>query len=248
MRKIICLLFILSMILGCTTILKGNFPYKKRIILSFDDGPNGRSNTTLRVLDILKKYEIQAFFCIIGKHAENYPNIVKRIHAEGHILVNHSYNHDAIAFSSEKKIDEDIKKWEQAMCTILDKSNVTTKYYRPPAGILTNNLMNTLRKNNIILLPVSYFNFDSETSPDHSSKTIKKYITHLEKHSGGLIVLHDGHSRLHKVSEQSYGRTDKSANRSWVPGALEAIIIHFKASGYSFEIPDHRLTEDNWFY
>ena len=64
---------------------------KKRIALTFDDGPHPRY--TPQILDILAEYGVEATFFTVGSNAEAYPAIVKRILSEGHELGNHTFNH-----------------------------------------------------------------------------------------------------------------------------------------------------------
>ena len=45
------------------------------------------------LLDGLKKRNVKATFFLLGKQAEAYPDIVKRMHKEGHMIGNHSYDH-----------------------------------------------------------------------------------------------------------------------------------------------------------
>lgn len=60
------------------------------IALTFDDGPN---ENTRAVLDVLKANNIKATFFIVGRMARTYPEVLKRIAAEGHLLANHSATH-----------------------------------------------------------------------------------------------------------------------------------------------------------
>ena len=59
--------------------------------LTFDDGPDDKN--TPMILDILKNYGIHATFYVCGNMAEVYPDVIRRIYAEGHAIGNHSYNH-----------------------------------------------------------------------------------------------------------------------------------------------------------
>ena len=61
------------------------------VVITFDDGPHPQY--TPRVLDILATYHIKACFFVIGKQANQHPDIIARILAEGHTLGNHSYSH-----------------------------------------------------------------------------------------------------------------------------------------------------------
>ena len=62
-----------------------------RVALSFDDGPD--ASLTPRLLDILRDARVTATFCLVGKRVVQHPDIVRRIHAEGHELCNHSWSH-----------------------------------------------------------------------------------------------------------------------------------------------------------
>ena len=60
------------------------------IALTFDDGPNANTSA---VLDVLKAQNVKATFFIVGKMARAYPDVLRRIAAEGHLLANHSATH-----------------------------------------------------------------------------------------------------------------------------------------------------------
>ena len=60
--------------------------------MTFDDGPH--PVLTPRLLDMLKARGIRATFFLISQNAAEYPDIVRRISAEGHEIGNHTWNHD----------------------------------------------------------------------------------------------------------------------------------------------------------
>ncbi|MBI3676201.1 MAG: polysaccharide deacetylase family protein [Proteobacteria bacterium] len=60
------------------------------IALTFDDGPNAN---TPAVLDALKQEGVKATFFVVGTMARAYPDVLKRIALEGHLLANHSASH-----------------------------------------------------------------------------------------------------------------------------------------------------------
>ena len=66
---------------------KGN-PRLKQVALTFDDGPD--NYYTPRILDILHAKGVPGTFFIVGKQAQRFPNMVKRIVAEGNAIGNHS--------------------------------------------------------------------------------------------------------------------------------------------------------------
>ena len=63
----------------------------KKVALTFDDGPNPDHTETL--LEGLKERNVKATFFLLGAECEKYPEIVKKIHADGHLIGVHSYEH-----------------------------------------------------------------------------------------------------------------------------------------------------------
>src|SRR5215216_4105962 len=68
----------------------------RAIALTFDDGPN--PHATPLVLDALAARSVKATFFILGRHAEQWPDLVKRIADEGHSIGNHGYFHQKLHF------------------------------------------------------------------------------------------------------------------------------------------------------
>ncbi|MFI1993957.1 transglycosylase domain-containing protein [Actinoplanes sp. NPDC020271] len=101
----------------------------KRLALTFDDGP---SADTPAVLDLLAQYHVKATFCIVGENATWYPELVRRIVADGHRLCNHSMHHDDLGVISEAKSRADILEADAAIAAAVPGATVT--YYRAPYG------------------------------------------------------------------------------------------------------------------
>src|SRR3954464_15082354 len=57
------------------------------VCLTFDDGPHPLH--TIRLLDVLREEGVVATFFVVGKRVQRYPEIVRRIVAEGHAIGNH---------------------------------------------------------------------------------------------------------------------------------------------------------------
>lgn len=66
-------------------------PEQPTVYLTFDDGP---SKLTPKVLDILKKENIQATFFVCGDQLQDREDTIKRMVEEGHTIGNHSFNHE----------------------------------------------------------------------------------------------------------------------------------------------------------
>jgi peptidoglycan/xylan/chitin deacetylase (PgdA/CDA1 family) len=103
--------------------------------MTFDDGPHPQH--TPRLLDMLKQRGIKATFFVVGQNAAQYPEILKRISAEGHELANHSYTHPILNPLGEGGIREQLEKTHQA---VQGATGVSMKLLRPPYGALTENM------------------------------------------------------------------------------------------------------------
>ncbi len=102
---------------------------KKQIALTFDDGPD--EIYTPMLLDGLKERNIKATFFLLGKQVEKYPDIVKRISNEGHLIGCHSYEHVNFREIPEETACEQI----QSACSLIyDLTGVFPSFIRPPYG------------------------------------------------------------------------------------------------------------------
>ncbi|WP_157796218.1 polysaccharide deacetylase family protein [Bacillus xiapuensis] len=64
----------------------------KSIYLTFDDGPHPVS---MKILDLLDKYNAKATFFLLEPHMRNHPNAVKEIVKRGHSVGMHGVTHNA---------------------------------------------------------------------------------------------------------------------------------------------------------
>lgn len=66
-------------------------PVGPPVYLTFDDGPD--PVITPQVLDLLAAHNAKATFFVQGSQVQAYPELARRIVAEGHSLQNHAWNH-----------------------------------------------------------------------------------------------------------------------------------------------------------
>jgi peptidoglycan/xylan/chitin deacetylase (PgdA/CDA1 family) len=99
------------------------------IALTFDDGPS--SEFTEPLLDLLKKYGVKATFFVVGAHAKRNPEIMKRMHQEGHTIGIHHYNHISNWLLSPFQLKKQLKLTEK---TIQEYTKEKVVFYRPPWG------------------------------------------------------------------------------------------------------------------
>jgi peptidoglycan/xylan/chitin deacetylase (PgdA/CDA1 family) len=188
----------------------------KVVALTFDDGPNGQYTT--QILDILKKYDIQATFFCIGENVKAYPDIAKRILAEGSVIGNHSNTHDA-NHALTKQGEYDLVDAEQ---TIFNVTGVSPHLYRPPHGKKTPWELDWVKKNKLIEITWS-IEVNDQVGLDTVNNFVNKVVS--KTRAGSIILMHDGYGTEHN---------DLHADKSFTVQALPMIIEQLLAKGYRF--------------
>src|SRR5262249_19721153 len=61
------------------------------IALTFDDGPD--PVYTPKILDILRAHRARATFFVVGERAARHPELIRRMHREGHTVGTHTQRH-----------------------------------------------------------------------------------------------------------------------------------------------------------
>jgi polysaccharide deacetylase family protein (PEP-CTERM system associated) len=67
-------------------------------------------NSTLKILELLARHEIQATFFILGWVAEQTPGVVKEIQAAGHDIGSHGYAHQIIYQQTPEQFTQDLRR------------------------------------------------------------------------------------------------------------------------------------------
>ena len=118
-----------------------------QIAITFDDGP---SVCTPALLDGLKERGVKATFFLVGENVETYPDIVKRIYEEGHLIGNHTYHHVEIT----KLSDEDRENYLDVLPVMwtVDPLDWTTENIDE----VVNKVVPQAKENDIILLHDCY--------------------------------------------------------------------------------------------
>ncbi|MGB4499597.1 MAG: XrtA system polysaccharide deacetylase [Methylococcaceae bacterium] len=81
----------------------------------WDTLPHRVDRNTHRVLDIFEKHGVKATFFTLGWVAERYPELVKRIVADGHELACHGYEHIRVTQQTPEQFRADITKTKKIL-------------------------------------------------------------------------------------------------------------------------------------
>ena len=154
---------------------------KQEIFLTFDDGPI--PEVTPWILNTLKDHKAKATFFCIGDNIRKYPELFKRIIAEGHAIGNHTFHHINGWKTPTKDYLEDVK-----LCTDeIKKKSVRTNLFRPPYGKCSSAQAKLIAQDNQILMwDIISKDYDSKLSKESCFKRIK-----YNAKPGSIIVFHD---------------------------------------------------------
>ncbi|MEK5173932.1 polysaccharide deacetylase family protein [Heyndrickxia sp. FSL W8-0496] len=156
-----------------------------KIAFTFDDGP-GPIYTPI-LLDLLKKNEVRATFFVVGSKAEKHPELIGRMHQEGHLIGIHNYIHHSNWFMSPWKVRKGL---EDTAKIIENITGVRPVYYRPPWGML--NLFDLFQLGKYKIILWSVMAKDWRTSG--GSEKIKHLLANIK--GGDVILLHDSGDTL----------------------------------------------------
>src|SRR5271170_1049879 len=176
-----------SQLFGRTLIANRN---PNEIALTFDDGPN--DPYTFQLLDILAQHQIRATFFMIGRFVRQRPDIVRAVHAAGHLIGNHTMTHPWLVLELPSRVRQELADCNAALEDVLGEK---IEYFRPPHGSRRPDVLRTVRE--LGLTPVMWNVFGYDWKPGISAAAVKG---HLEKGiernrragRGTNIVLHDG--------------------------------------------------------
>jgi peptidoglycan-N-acetylglucosamine deacetylase len=157
---------------------------RKRIALTFDDGPDERSTPVL--LELLKQRGLQAAFFGVGKRVAAHPDIAARIVREGHLLENHSFAHsNATNFFSVPRLRTELKQAQEA---IRQATGIAPTCFRPPMGLSNPRIFRAAREAGLKVIGWSARGLDTKFTD--SEEVVSRICRRVEP--GAIILLHDG--------------------------------------------------------
>lgn len=155
------------------------------VYLTFDDGPT--PGVTEWILATLRRYEAKATFFMLGKNAEQYPDLFQRIIDEGHKAGNHTYSHQKGWGMSLERYIEDVD---------LADGILHTELFRPPYGRVTPAQMRAVgQRYKIIMGNILSRDYSPTVSPE---MCVRGVVEHIEP--GCIINFHDSDKTFRNMS------------------------------------------------
>ena len=174
----------------------------KKIALTFDDGPDGTYTELL--LDGLQKRSVKATFFVMGKKAEEFPELVQRMSEEGHLIGNHTYSHMQLSKQKTEEFKAELQKTSEIIEGITGEQPI---FVRPPFGTWDRKFENELN-----MFPVLWTIDPLDWCSDDTACIVRNVVSRAEEND--IILMHDQY-------------------KSSVTAALQ-IVDELQALGYEF--------------
>ena len=181
--------------------------------ITFDDGPNPVA--TPRILDVLKEKDVKATFFILGRHADRWPELVKRVADEGHQIGNHGYYHRKLHRRTPGYVRDDLTKGTES---IERACGVRPRVFRAPHGFRSPWVTPIAHSLGQRTIGWSLGVWDS--ARPGADEIVKRALDGM--HPGSILLLHDG---------DGY---DEDGDRTQTAEALPRILDGLRSRGLRF--------------
>jgi peptidoglycan/xylan/chitin deacetylase (PgdA/CDA1 family) len=188
-------------------------PRKRRVYLTFDDGPNERA--TDAILETLASERVPAGFFMVGDHVRRHPALARRVVAEGHMAANHTHNHVKLHFAGRQRLRHQL---EVAHAAIESATGQRPRAFRAPHGYRSPFLRSAARELGYTVFGWTFGVFDTaKPGVEEIRRRVRKRLR-----PGAIVLLHDG---------DGY---DPEGDRMQTANALPGIIEDGRNAGYEF--------------
>ena len=189
------------------------------VSLTFDDGPN--PTATPRILDALAREQVKATFFVLGRHAERWPALVRRMADEGHQLGNHGYWHRKLHRRTPSYVRDDLTRGTEAICRA--SGLPALRHFRAPHGF--RNPWVTPIAHGLGQRTVGWSLGVWDSARPGAGEIARRAVAGMRP--GSILLLHDG---------DGY---DPEGDRMQTADALPLILDGLRARGFRFAtLPD----------
>ncbi|KWX05146.1 polysaccharide deacetylase [Carbonactinospora thermoautotrophica] len=173
------------------------------VYLTFDDGPHPR--WTPQILQVLDQYRAHATFFVIGQQADRYGALVRREHAAGHGIGNHTWSHRPLQGVSYARFRQEVLRTQQVL------GPLGSHCLRPPYGAMDSH---TRQYAESLGFQVVLWTIDTrDWQRPGASVIVQSVLSRVRPRS--IIVFHDA-----------------GGDRAQTVAALRTILPRLRAAGY----------------
>ncbi len=155
----------------------------KLVALTFDDGPDPRY--TPQILSILNRHGAHATFFLLGSSVQQYPQLARRLAAEGNEAANHGFRHLNCRNCSNEVTRQEI---ENTQTVIQKATGVKPTLFRYPYGKYNGSSLRAVEAAGLTPIQWTVDSFDWKRPPPG---TIANRVLSLVK-PGAIVLFHDG--------------------------------------------------------
>ena len=185
--------------------------------LSYDDGPHPEH--TPRILDLLAERGIHASFYVLSHQVVRFPDVARRIVADGHELQLHGDNHDSLLTMTTMQA---VRRMRTARAQVEDVVGRRISWFRPPYGAHTAPQVAAIRA--VLGLPTVVWSSDAKDwIDDQVDAIVDRALGGVFR--GGVLLLHDNRGDPHTLRPgERLPEFDKAA-------VLRGVLDRFAAHG-----------------
>lgn len=169
-------------VLGYTAYVAKGGPGKRRVALTFDDGPGP---DTPRILEILDRHDAKATFFSLGGEVSKRPELARQALLVGHAIGGHTDGHARMGALSEAGQRQQLRLQDAAFARA---GLPTPRLFRPPYGSFDPMTLLLLaeRRSLLVLWSVDTGDFTSAGA----EAIVRRALDDAE--AGAIILMHDG--------------------------------------------------------
>jgi peptidoglycan/xylan/chitin deacetylase (PgdA/CDA1 family) len=155
------------------------------VALTFDDGPT--PGGTDRVLDALAAAGAKAAFFVVGRNVLKHPQLVRRMAAEGHLVANHTFDHDHRTLWSRGRYWRwEIGRTDDVIANVIGRRPAL---FRPPMGLKSYHTTMEARRLGHTIATWRLRGLD--TRPGATADSILARVA-TPARPGDVLLMHDG--------------------------------------------------------
>lgn len=190
---------------------------KGEVVITIDDGPT--PNVTAAVVRLLDEYNIRGVFFVVGNRVKRYPRVMDVIAGSGHIIGNHTYNHE-LDFSTPQDMFNSMTRSNQVTRDYVSRSGQTRCYVRTPGGVWNNWRKSNLNQHSVLRQCIGPFYWNiggGKSNADwncwsrgvSAQQCADGYYRELLKKGKGIILAHDLNRRTEPFLRALFGKMQR---------------------------------------
>jgi peptidoglycan/xylan/chitin deacetylase (PgdA/CDA1 family) len=154
---------------------------RKRVALTFDDGPDPM---TTRYLEVLEALGVRATFFLIGEHVARRPGILHEYLRRGHEVGGHGWSHEPFPQMSHRRLAEELTRTAAILPTTPDGRGLV----RPPRGILSLRAFLATAASGFVTV---LWSVDSDDCRTRDPRAIERRLAPSGLASGDVVLFHE---------------------------------------------------------